>query len=603
MTNNTMTAANNGYNSLVEWLESYWKKKHIVTYRGLESSPEFKEDIEAAKKSGTTFFIDPLLPTDLVAVERKTPVKVEEGEKKEEEFYYSLFWIMHSPDPNLETRLQFYQFYLTRISELNRIKMIIVIPARCKYDLKTNIETIAKNNGFGLWEIDNSKHEPSEIFLPKTFRDRMVDELKDPPDSRNERFGEEILKEAENLSLFFDKYIRDAVEAMVGITPEQLAKRNIERKILDLVFELKHISYGNKLRELVTDYLEKKGNDYDFVATAFSELWHVCDLKTVYSDFLKIYEKALYHICAGEKQVYRDHYLHQFQVFLLGLHIIDNFQSHFERLNIQLNILEKQWLVAASFHDMAYPVQLYDGWAKEFFKKIFGISNLGASDLRSGFIDQSLLSSMGYLINSLCETHLKRRLSANWLAKERDLVLFFYDKITNAKPHCILSGISLLQGAKKGTSNNSGKSKKLVLLEKIMVPAALAITLHDKAIWGDLRKKHALDMISFDNDPLTFLLLFCDCVQEWGRPSPKLEERKPEERFLLKSIKPEKDGYSVTIYTPALLTTDEFFDKTEQDIKTLEKFLRQPSAIKFTIIVEDKTGAQRAYEMKGKQGI
>lgn len=581
-----MIDGNDFYDKLTKWLENYFKdQKDINTYRGLEDSTEFNKDVEEAKKRGMEFYIDPLLPTDFVAV------KTEPGKG----FYYYLFWLIGSLDPNLERRLQFYQFYLTRISELNRVEIIIVIPKKRYVKLREKLNKIAVVNKFGLWEVDLSQSELRVIFTPKTFRDRMIEEFKNPKDEKIlKELPEKVRAKPEATAKFFDTYVREAVEAMVGITPEQFGKRYIERKILDLAFDLKSVSYHKKLCELVTQHLLKKGNDYDFVSRAFSELWKECKLKMEYSNFLKEYEPALYHISAGEKKVYRDHYLHQFQVFLLGIHIIDKYHKIIEKChkNFTLDILEKQWLVAASFHDMAYPVQLYDSWSKKFFKNIFGISNVGASDLKSEFIDKTLLSCMGYLINSFCETHLKKILGGKFLAEEQKLVQFFYAKITGVKHHCILSGLSLLKQASK--VNDSG------LLENVMIPAALAITLHDKEIWDTLCNEHGCSMIKFENDPLAFILLFCDCIQEWGRPKASPEERKIEERFLLKEIEATKDKYSVTIFAPYLLSTSPFFDKTERDVKELEKFLAQPDGLKFEIKLKDKSGTERAYDMKGK---
>ncbi len=203
---------------------------------------------------------------------------------------------------------------------------------------------------------------------------------------------------------------------------------------------------------------------------------------------------------------------------------------------------------------MAYPVQLYDSWSKKFFEKVLGISDVGASDLRSQFIDKTLLSCMGYLINSLLKTHRGETLQGNWLADEEKLVKFFYEEITMVKHHCIIGSVSLLKKA-IGV-------KKTELLKDVFIPAALAVALHHENIWQKLKKDHELSMIEFDKDPMSFLLLFCDCVQEWGRPTvsdkenrKKKEEEvrknegvpivsyKEEERFLLKEIKPSKSKY------------------------------------------------------------
>lgn len=595
------------YNELVKWLEDYFKQnKDIKTYRGLEESKEFKIDVEKARKRGVKFSIDPMLPVDLIKVEEKTETDEETGKQKPFT-YYQLFWVVVSDQPNLEKMMQFYQFYLSRVSEPYLVTTVMVLPFGCDNSLKDKLKKIAEENKFGLWHIDTSKETPEEIFEPKTLRERMVEEFKNPKDKKIlKELPEEVRGKPESTAKFFDTYVRDAIEAMVGITPEQLGKRYIERKVLDLVFDLENVSYQENLRELVTQHLSQKTNDYEFVAKAFSELWDINKFGIKYSDFLETFEPALHHVFAEEKRGYRDHYLHQFQVFLLGVHIIDKFHNKFPPQ------IEKQWLVASSFHDMAYPVQLYDSWSKKFFESSLGITDVGASDLksqfidktaneqkrkarekqntRSQFIDKTLLSCMGYLINSLCETHRGEPLHGNWLADEEKLVKFFYKEITEVKHHCIISSVSLLKKV---------VGVKAKLLKDVFIPAALAIAFHDKKVWDGLKQKHKLSMIEFDKDPLSFLLLFCDCVQEWGRPTVSDEEKKEEERFFLKKIEPSESRYSVTIWTPHLPSTNSFFMKKETEVKELEGFLRQ-SSIEFEIILEDKSGKEgRPYKMKG----
>jgi hypothetical protein len=575
------------YDQLIEWLEKYWRKRGVSCYRGLEYSKRFKEDVEAAKKRGKGFYIDPALPVDLVTVERKPESEDEPPYKILRVNHYKLFWIVLSRDPGLEGRLRFYQFYLSRVSELKRVKMIIVSADACPKELINQLNKIAKRNRFGLWKVNINKQHPEEIRAPKHFRELMKEEFENPsdPDVKSQ-FSDDERADAGPLSMFFETPVRDAIEAVVGITPEQVGKRYIDRNVLDLVFDLKHISYRGKLQQLVTDHLCRKGNDYDFVTKAFSDLWEVCDLKIKYSDFLKRFEPALYHIFAGGKKTYRDHYIHQFQVFLLGVHIIDNLHTQISKHDVSEKV-DKQWLVASSFHDVAYPVQLFDSWSKTFFRKIFRITEVGAADLKSQFISKTLLGCMGYLIDSLCQTHLNRPLTRNWLANEKDLIRFFYEKITMAKHHCVLSSVSLLKKASEVVDPASN------LLTDVFVPAALAISLHDEAVWSELKKNHKLSEVSFDNDPITFLLLFCDCVQEWGRPKNVSDGGKEKERFLLKAIHPPKKKqkkYSITIWTPDLSSTDDLFKKKVREGANLENFLRGPPNVTFEMRLADSSG-------------
>jgi len=588
------------YNNVICWLEerlklksvrsmvgvqsSMWAIKH---YRGLEYSNEFEKDLETAQKRGVKFHIDPALPVDLVMVAKKREsLEVVKKAKRVTVNYYWVFWVVLSNDPGLKKRLLFYQFYLSRVSEPYRVKMIIVASADGPKNLMDKLNKIAQENKFGLWRVDVTKKEPTQILQPKTFRDRMEEEFKEPQDNEvKKKFPQEVRgeKSAKNLARFFDKYVREAIEGVVGITPDEAGKRYIDRKVLDLAFDLRKVSYRQKVQDLVTEHLiSKKTNDYDFVNHAFTSLWRECKFPIVYSDFLKTFEPALFHLSAPGGKTYRDHYLHQFQVFLLGLHIIDKF---YQKLKFD-RVKEMQWLVASSFHDVAYPVQLYDGWSKRFFKKLFGISNVGSADLKSQFIDNTLLASMGYLIVSLCETHLERPLTGNWLEDEKNLVKFFYKKITMVKHHCVLSAISLLK--KVLADQNVSDSVK-----GVFVPAALAMALHDEEIWAGLKTSHGLSSIKFANDPIAFLLLFCDCVQEWGRPKkePKEESKAEEKQKFLLMYEPEVSGekYSLTIWTPSLESCDEKFRKKQKEGEELEDILLGPHGVKFEVKLADSS--------------
>lgn len=582
------------YNNVICWLERTLSVEDvrrklgfqsdmtkIKLYRGLEYSNEFKKDVQAAQRRGVKFHIDPALPVDVVMVAKKKEQEEENIGKWKVVNYYWVFWVILSENQELKRRLLFYQFYLSRVSESYRVKMIIVTSVEAPPALMRDLKKIAKKNKFGLWTVDVAKEEPTQILEPKTFRDKMVEDFREPIDKEvKAKFPERIRKRAEDLAMFFDSYVRDAVEAIVGITPEEAGKRYIDRKILDLAFELKKVSYGQKVQALVTEHLIKKTNDYDFVTGAFASLWKECNLEMPYSEFLKTFEPALHHLSAGGGTSYRDHYLHQFQVFLLGLHIIDKFH---EKLNFD-EVKEKQWLVASSFHDVAYPVQRYDDWSKTFFDTVFDIREVGMADLKSGFIDKTLLASMGYMVDSLCKTHLDRPLTGNWLDNEKELVKFFYDKITMVKHHCVLSAISLLKKA-------STLGLETSLVKDVFAPAALAISLHHKVVWKglkDLKGCLPLKCIKCDKDPIAFLLLFCDCVQEWGRPKEP-DSNEEEEKFLLDKIEQSDNKYSLTIWTPFLKSTAPLFRAKQKEGEELEDILLGPQGVKFEVKLADSS--------------
>lgn len=587
------------YNEIINWLESYYKKtqRGIKIYRGLEYSPEFVRDVDDAKEVGTKFLIDPMLPIDLVAV-RSTPRKDEVKNISRAVSLYTLFWFVASYNRSIETKVKFYQLYLSRLSRLDAVRIIMVIPFTSGPGLKRSLRKIAEDNGIGLWEV-KPKEKPIEICVPKDFRKYMEDTFKNPPEEPKKmvRFLASIREKAPDITFFYERFVREAVEAMAGITPQTIGKRYIEREILDLVFQLQHSLYLQKLQEMVAKHLAQKDNDFDFVSKIFSDLW-MSEFGMRYSNFLKVSEAPLYNIFAGRVKPYRDHYLHQFQVFLLGLYIIDNLRSRFD------SDIDKQWLITASFHDMAYPIQLYDAWAKKFFNKSLGISEMGTLDIRSFFVDKSLLVRLGFIMNALCKKHFRDDmddLRANWLYEEKDILMFFHEKITTVKHHCILSSLYLLKEAQSCSQE---------LLENLFVPSALAIAIHhpsvmfnkDDKAFQKLRVVRQLKSLKFDRDPLSFLLMFCDCVQEWGRPtSEKSSPRNVEEvqEFVFQKCHIDTTECSVTIKTPYLYESDQRFVNKADEIRTLGKFLESPWGLEFKIILEDRAEKQTPFAMRG----
>ena len=345
--------------------------------------------------------------------------------------------------------------------------------------------------------------------------------------------------------------------------------------------------------------IEKK-SDYDFVEHVFSTLWHQSNLGD-YSEFLRVAEPALYYIFTSSEKPYRDHYLHQFQVFLLGLYIIDRLTAA-SKPYLPCDI-DKQWLIAASFHDIAYPLQSYDTWARKFFDQSLGIPEIGVSDIKSHFVDRSLMSSLGFLIKELCEKHFGvGSLQGNWLHEEQPLVRFLHDRITQLKHHCLLGSMFLLK--------QSDQSKSQFLTD-LFAPAALAIALHHHDVWQsagdederyhDLPDNRKLKELKFTDNPLAFILLFCDCAQEWGRPrsspgrAPLTEETT---RFILKECKVSDSQCLVQIKTPYLSTTDTVFTTKCDELGNLARFLVSPVEFKFEIQIFDKDDRRRDYPMQ-----
>lgn len=561
-------------------------------YRSFEEIPDILKKIDDVKKE-SRYVIDPNLPIDLICERKKREVGTRGKQKIV--IYYTIYLIISTqkkPD-HFENKIQFYKFYLSRIISSKRLKVVLV---SLEYTEGIKDEFL-KDNGIGLWKFVVEQDKFEKILPSFSQREKMTLDYEE--------------MKPKSTPLFFDRYVHDAVDAIVGVTPEQIGKKYIDNLVMDKIFELENISYRESLIELLNDHLTEKGDEYEFASEVFSMLWedNIC---LPYKDFLQKFEPGLQHVFSGAREksgrIYRDHYLHQFQVFLLGLFVIDKLYEKFTKKYVNPEIC---WLLISSFHDMAYPVQLYDEWSGQFFNNIFNVSKeIGYMELKSNFVDRSFMSCMSFLITRLCSVLLKETVGCNWVTEKNDLVLFFYKKITEAKNHSILSSISLLKMIQdpkyREMVDVAGLNSKDVLMD-IFVPSALAIALHDDEIWGDLKnlgklkKQNCLPVLKFEDDPLSFLLIYCDSVQEWGRPSKSMEveENKALNRFFLKDLEFDpQEGFNVTLRAPNHLKTDDFFKRKQTELRKIESFLKQPSYAKFTIRLEDKNHKGEDFEMQ-----
>ncbi len=595
------------YTEIINWLKEFCHKKWFgKTYLGLEKSSQFITDVGGAKTRGVEFFVDPMLPIDLVAVHSKEEKDEDKPGEKIRVNYYTLFWIVSTEESDAEklgVRLQFYQFLLSRVTDLRSVKIYMVVCDGVKEDMEVELLRIAKNNGFGLLKLESVERPPNELANARSFRYHMEKVLCNPPtDMELDPLPDSVKKKARKIGPYLDLFVREAIDAVAGRTSLQAGKRFIDRELLEHVFSLKNVSYAVELKKRVTAHLINKGDDYDFVKDTFSALWQMYFPKMEYSKFLRVSELPLYHIVALNGTPYRDHYLHQFQVFLVGSCILDQLMDVNQPDIINIPKIDEQWLITSSFHDMAYPLQFYEGWAKGFFKESLDIPDLGTLDIKSYFVDRSLLSSTGFIVNALCEKYFGRQSEGNWIDQEKELFLFFHDRISKIKHHCILSSLYLLKQA------NSKYPKRV---PDLFAPSALAIVLHhydqvfkklspkDK-VWKDLEKAgRVLQSLEFKTDPLTWLLMFCDSAQEWGRPKlelPKAEDIKEDnQEFVLDKCDINRSGCFIKIKTLNLVSIDEKFVAKDRELEALRKLLRAPSDFIFEITLLDKSDEPRPH--------
>lgn len=212
---------------------------------------------------------------------------------------------------------------------------------------------------------------------------------------------------------------------------------------------------------------------------------------------------------------YRGHFIHQYQVFLLGYYIIEMLKklgspfhnSYYQSLIPHSSATEEEkeevaniaWLVTSTFHDIAYPLEEIKRWLPKMISNFLGEAGkeiIPVVPIERIFFqaDQTYLKFVNELARFFNENNFIRGI------KESDFRDWLQMEVAN-KDHGVLSSLILL-------------TLRLLRKEEVILPAALAMALHKKL---GLKVKTHGGKINYAEYPLFFLLLYCDIVQEWYR--------------------------------------------------------------------------------------
>ena len=671
------------HNEVTDCLEKILHAKGGYDVRkNLEDFPKLRRELK------TRLPIDPRLPVDLICA-NKVQEETATGTKKSY-WHYTLFLVNSTEkiSKSLQNRLRFYQFYLSGIKSIEPSRLMIVAAIPHQFDLAQKDIEFFEENGFGLWKIDTDTVGKSEVVGAKNLRDHMIEEFqKAIRESKKEvpkelkkwlpiikisreieiapkKLKDAISERAQDFILFFEEYILDAVESIAGMSPEQFGKRYIDREILNSALKLENISYQDELFRLINSHLTEKVSDYDFSKGCFQHLWKI-NFKEDYPLTLKKFELLLQQFFP----TYREHFIHQLQVFLLGTiilsHLFKNPRNLFETSEIddkeKVNI-HKGWLLASSIHDFTYPLQKYDEWSEKFFKEQLNIDRLlSFLELKNIYVEEDFSACTENILSKLKSDFID---SDSW---ERDKLYnairrFCYYEKTEKKNHGLMASFYLQKKFKKEIKFNRE------FQEKILQPAAVAVAMHDNEIWqilsgqingsreqrwkfiaeilgikeskedvditncfrkgqckdkqiadtlretrkkwvGDIyidisniTKKKPISKLRFKSEPLTFLLILIDNLQDYGRPCEDEERKKGMEAadIRLKEIVSDKNCQVITIRLYFSRTEEEsmgFIKNKIEILKKIEKFLRSPDT-KFLIEYWDRENGKKAYSFK-----
>ncbi len=395
-----------------------------------------------------------------------------------------------------------------------------------------------QENGIGLLEVSDGG-EVTKVLKPlslkEILRKRVAIKL-----SKIKKKDTNIVNAMSNIIY---QQQREYIQYLVFYGEPQFLRRGITDRKDDLSLFLnlllinslegvRNVAYREHLKSFSDNYIYENKNDHDIAFKIINTLWKE-RLGLEYPDIHKDFEVVLL-----LDPHYRDHFLHQFQVFILGILIIDALYDEtwikdFEEKHGSK--IEDAWLACSTYHDYNYPIQKWDDWMKNFLGKNFHVNdtskkhhlgrkdiekdimrlNLGEIIIRDEFFSKMQRLSTG--IDCECNDNFQR---------------FVIQRSAVDKNHAALGALTFLEIFQS----------KNMLSDTAIGLAAASILLHDEPNWQCLRgdkiallecthrKKNSLSIdekdmchrpgltiLTPDSAPLAFLHAYCDVAQEWGR--------------------------------------------------------------------------------------
>lgn len=243
------------------------------------------------------------------------------------------------------------------------------------------------------------------------------------------------------------------------------------------------------------------------VRNAVEGLWtraQKVETSKMFLDF-ESFEKVLFQ----SSNEYRGHYAHQFDVFLLGYYILNRILETdapaAEKLKTSTNP-NFTWMLAATFHDMGYPIQQIDEWFSAFLKTFLKIDSTYSIE-----IERILTPVFFDYLKFISEEHynlLTEAIAPSSVSPVKDWAFHSHlQEELRRKDHGVVSSLLLIHSIL--TQEKIAKSPDWFFstFPKEILPACHAIALHNLQ---DVPK-------NFGKCPYAYLLVLCDSIQDWQR--------------------------------------------------------------------------------------
>lgn len=337
------------------------------------------------------------------------------------------------------------------------------------------------------------------------------------------------------------------------VRPTQDAEKDVVKPLLANSF-----FRTSKLNILLTNYSIQKPEDRTItICEILKYLFPEPISNKIFYDF-KEFENFL--LAVGK----RDHFLHQFSVFLLGAHILILLFKKYPSIEDKIRIFSESdeknilyaWLMASTYHDFGYPIEIAAGISKKLstLYKSFGMINLSKifsflntkPDIKNEEVFEELIINTEdknshireKLILKFDDLLLDQISSAIESYEESKILLL---KLRDDTDHGFLSahilGRAILNPLIKQHKGNWEKITDSKLY-KAMLKAIAAVALHNLRNNADRKKIKTVPNF------YSFLLFLLDNVQDWSRFSTSAAQWP---RFWLSNFQINANDYKIIL--------------------------------------------------------
>ena len=288
---------------------------------------------------------------------------------------------------------------------------------------------------------------------------------------------------------------------------EQLKVLNGSKQVLTIISDfIKNIQRKSLTRRTLAEYT----HDVLIVSNKISNDLEMSALSESLLRVFRDYEIILKHIPG-----YRLHFLHQFNVFLLGLVMIAQVGVLKQAIiNSKIDDFIKEWSIASMFHDIGMTIEKQDNVFRQYITNSLNIDKKIALSPPTIAI---LSIEDYYRIYPEVEKSVANLCNYDDIKTVIKSILHGYTVIEPTIHSHALVSACMVARALKNTSL-SPESKDRILSAIALHDLNIFISLFDRLADKKDLLKDAKASIIFSKCPLWFLLSVCDLIQNYGRP-------------------------------------------------------------------------------------